>query len=50
MKFRSSLGEAQDMDMRNYYLSDYFGEERLMRLGVLLGIGFIVSMLMIGVV
>ncbi len=50
VKFRSSMGEAQDMDMRNYYLSDYFGEERLMRLGVLLGIGFLVSILMIGVV
>lgn len=47
-QFINSLGSPVDMDMKNYYLEDYFSEGRLMRLGVAFSIVCVVAMIVIG--
>ncbi len=50
MQFLGSLRDVKDMDMKNYYLQDYFSEARLMRLGVLVGILFVIAVVLIGAI
>ncbi|MBF0483671.1 MAG: NADH-quinone oxidoreductase subunit L [Candidatus Omnitrophica bacterium] len=40
--------EVKDMEMKNYYLNDYFNEERLMYLGVILGVLFVLGLFVLG--
>ena len=47
-QFRDSLGGVKAMHMKNFYMEDIFGEARLMRLGVLVTVVFLVAMLAIG--
>lgn len=47
-QFRDSLGGVKAMHMKNFYMENYFGEAALMRLGVLVTIGFLIAMLAVG--
>ena len=49
-QFLGSLRDVKDMEMKNYYLQGAFGETSLMRLGVILGILFVVAVIVIGVI
>jgi ech hydrogenase subunit A len=41
--FHNSLGASQKMEMKSFYLDRYFGEKRLMVIGVLSGIALLVA-------
>lgn len=49
-QFLGSLRDVRDMKMKNYYLDDVFTEKGLMRLGVILGILFVLAVIVIGAV
>jgi ech hydrogenase subunit A len=50
MQFLGALRDVKDMEMKNYYLNDYFNEARLMRLGVLVGVLFVIAVVFIGAI
>lgn len=50
LQFLGALRDVKDMEMKNYYLQDVFGEQGLMRLGVILGILFSIAVIVIGAV
>lgn len=52
MKFAGSMGTTRDLVLSNYYLRNYFGEERLFMIGVLLcwGLVLIAGVLIAGVI
>lgn len=47
-QFTNSLGGVTNMEMKNYYLEDYFSESRLMRIGVLLAAVLCLALVVIG--
>ncbi|MBF0619523.1 MAG: NADH-quinone oxidoreductase subunit L [Candidatus Omnitrophica bacterium] len=47
-EFRNALDGSQAMELKNYYLQDYFGEDKLMRLGVILGSCLVVALVLMG--
>ncbi len=49
-QFLGSLRDVKDMEMKNYYLEGAFGEKGLMRLGVILGILFVIAVIVIGAI
>jgi ech hydrogenase subunit A len=50
VQFLGSLRDVKDMEMKNYYLQGAFGEKGLMRLGVILGILFVIAVIVIGAI
>jgi ech hydrogenase subunit A len=52
MKFAGSMGTTRDLVLSNYYMRNYFGEERLFMIGVLLcwGLVLIAGVLIAGVI
>lgn len=44
-KFTGSLGSVQDVKMSNYYLEEYFGEAKLLKLGIITAIVIILAMI-----
>lgn len=44
-KFQGSMGKEMELQMRNYYLSDYFNERKLMKAGTFICIALLVMML-----
>ena len=47
-QFRDSMGGVKAMHMKNFYMENYFSEARLMRLGVLVTVVFLIAMIAIG--
>ncbi|MBF0388064.1 MAG: NADH-quinone oxidoreductase subunit L [Candidatus Omnitrophica bacterium] len=47
-QFRDSLGGVKAMHMKNFYMEAYFSEARLMRLGVLLTVVFLLVIIAVG--
>jgi ech hydrogenase subunit A len=50
VQFLGSLRDVKDMEMKNYYLQGAFGEKSLMRLGVILGVLFVIAVIVIGAI
>ncbi|MFH0754362.1 MAG: proton-conducting transporter membrane subunit [Candidatus Omnitrophota bacterium] len=47
-QFLGALRDVKDMEMKNYYFEEFFGEGRLMRLGVMISILLVIALIVIG--
>ncbi|MEI6438506.1 MAG: proton-conducting transporter membrane subunit [Candidatus Omnitrophota bacterium] len=47
-QFRNSLGGVTEMHMKNFYMEDIFSEARLMRLGVMMTVIFLIALIAVG--
>ena len=48
--FNNSLNQSQEISMKNYYLNDYFGEEKLLPAGLVITSIFIAIMFLTAVI
>jgi len=49
-QFRDSFGKATDADLKNYYMEEYFGEQRMSRIGVAVTIVLLAVIFVLGVI